>query len=94
VRFPPGDPELYEDLLRQGARRSWDEEAADIQVSQLDQTLLLTYYNGPPDSSSLQSDQVVARRVRQHDVRPDFAHDGGDARQRRRMTTSCAPNSW
>jgi len=53
-------PELHEDLLRQGARRSWDEEAADIDVSQLDQTLLRTYYNGPPDSSSLQSDQVIA----------------------------------
>jgi len=53
-------PELYEDLLRQGARRSWDEEAADIGVSELDQTLLRTYYNGPPDSSSLQSDHVVA----------------------------------
>jgi len=52
--------ELYEDLLRQGSRRSWDEDTADIEVSELDQILLGTYYNGPPDTSMLQSDQVIS----------------------------------
>ena len=53
-------PELYEDLLRQGARRTWDEEVTDLEVTQLDQTLLQTFYNSPPDSSMLRSDHVLA----------------------------------
>jgi ATP-dependent DNA helicase RecG len=66
-------PELYQDLLRQGARRSWDEEITDIDVSQLDQTLLRTYYNGPPDSSLLQSDHVAAMPPLSSDFRVTHA---------------------
>lgn len=52
-------PELYEDLLRQGSRRSWDEEITNTEIAQLDQALLQTFYKGPPDTARLRADKVA-----------------------------------